>query len=66
MIAAALHVHGSGSGLFASLARGFAWSVGWMVARGLGLPVALAVLVVGGGLWWLLSRRSSRRERISK
>jgi uncharacterized iron-regulated membrane protein len=43
--------------LFASLLRGFAWSVGWMLARGLGLPVAAAVLAVVGLVLWLRRRR---------
>lgn len=51
-----LHAHGAG-GLLASLARGFAWSVGWMIARGLGLPASLVVLVLLAGSWWWFSRR---------
>lgn len=50
--------HGGGSGILAYLARGFAMSVGWMIARGLGIPGAVAALVVGGVVWWLWRRRS--------
>lgn len=53
------HLHGAGA-LLGSLVRGFAWSVGWMLARGLGLPVALGALVVLGGAWWWFSRRRAR------
>jgi hypothetical protein len=53
--------HFASHGLVSSLVRGFAWSVGWMIARGLGLPAAGAVLVLLlVGAWW----RSRRRRRL--
>lgn len=55
-----LHGHGD---LFAWLARGFATSIGFMLAREMGWPVASAVLCLGGLLYWWRKRRATRRRR---
>lgn len=59
MILAPAYVHDS-PGVFDWLARGFVSSVGWMIARGLGLPGALAGVVVVA-LWYGFRRRARRR-----
>lgn len=51
--------HGGASDLVGYVVRGFAMSVGFMIARGMGVPAALASLVVGGLAWWLWRRRRS-------
>ena len=50
--------------LLESLMRGFAWSIGWMLARQLGWPIAAGVLgVVLLFVWWRRRRGASAREK---
>jgi hypothetical protein len=51
MILAPAQLHNS-PGVFDWLARGFVSSVGWMIARGLGLPGALVGVAVIGFWYW--------------
>lgn len=52
------NVHGWIGPLLESLARGFAWSVGWMLARGLGLPAAGAGLLLFVVFLWFRRRKA--------
>jgi hypothetical protein len=56
----AFHGHAD---VFAWLARGFASSIGWMLARAIGWPVALLVLLAGVLFLWWRKRRATRRQR---
>lgn len=56
------HHHGLVSGLLVSLLHGLAWSAGWMIARGLGLPAALALLGLVAVGWLIFSAWRSRRR----
>lgn len=61
------HSHGFNfSSLVETLVRGFAWSVGWMAARDLGLPAAGVVLIVLGVSLFVIGWRHRRVSQLNK